>query len=111
MKRLVGVVAVMAVLGVIGAAGGADASSDAKRSRVVTLRHAPTGLTIRVPEGFGAPVPQGRLCAAEGWDVGELQPARDRGHALAAQRLALQGAWGAASSSVRETAVTGSGRS
>ena len=53
MKRLAGVVAVMAVLGVIGAAGGADASSDAQTFRVVTLRHAPTGLTIRVPEGFG----------------------------------------------------------
>ena len=51
MRRLAGVL-IMAVVVLSIVAGGAVAGSDADRFRIITLRHAPTGFTVRAPEGF-----------------------------------------------------------
>ena len=53
MKRfLIVVPVIMAALAACGVAGAADQSNRAVSFDMITLRHAPTGLTIRVPEGF-----------------------------------------------------------
>ena len=55
MRRMLAIVALMAALVLCAVAGGAGASTSSARTgsfTVITLRHAPTGLTIRAPEGF-----------------------------------------------------------
>jgi hypothetical protein len=50
-RRLPGLMVMLAVL-VTALAGGAAASVDTQEFKVITLRHKPTGLIIRAPEGF-----------------------------------------------------------
>jgi hypothetical protein len=52
MKGLLGAVAVMTTLVVLVVVSGAGAAPRADSFTVITLHHAPTGLTIRVPVGF-----------------------------------------------------------
>jgi hypothetical protein len=52
MKGVLAVIAIVSALVATGAAGNAEASTRADSFTVITLRHAPTGLTIRAPEGF-----------------------------------------------------------